>query len=501
VWHRLGLALLLAAAPIGCARAPEVPRAPRLVLLFAPCTVSTAFLGPYRTGVDFTPNLDRFAAQAVVFEEHWTEAPDSGVAYASLLTGTQADRHGVYRHPLRLADELVLLPEVFAEGGFQTFYWSQHGMATAELGYAQGVPARHVFERPLEGGDPGLGLLLERLRREPEARAFVMANSVASHGPYNPRFLRRFLDGHREWIAGMSAEAVSRYVRLYREHHMLLSWNLPRAMVELGLGEQELGELARVVEALYAANVARVDALFGGIVGAIERAGLLEESVVVFTADHGELLYREGAPFQWSHSNQLAPEALRVPFLIHAPGLAPGRYRGITRSVDVFPTLLGLSGLPPPEGSAVAGVDLSAALRGRAAPPRLEAFAHTSLLAEAIVDQLATPEGRELWSAVTRLFPGVDVDLVWVALRRDDRRYVMRREGDAWQVRAFAADADPEREVDLFDPSDPGDAAAAEALRRYKARLAAGWKPDAEALRRLGRSQEDERLRSLGYIR
>lgn len=496
------LAPLLAAALVAFACAPQPPVAARLVLLFAPCTVATGFLGPYRSSVDFTPNLGRFAAHGVVFENHWTEAPDSGVAYASLLTGAQADRHGVYRHPLRLADELLLLPEVYAEAGFETFFWSgEHPMAAPELGYAQGVPARRAFVRPLKPRDPEFRLLLERLRRDAQARVFAMAISSVTHGPYESRSLRRFLAEHPGWLAGMPAETVTHYVRLYREHHMSLSWNLPWAMRELGLGERELGELAQVVEALYAANVARLDKLFGSIVGEIERAGLLAESVVVFTADHGELLYREGAPFQWSHSNQLAPEVLHVPLVIRAPGLAAGRYSGITRSIDVFPTLLGLSGLPVPRGRGVAGVDLSEALRGRAAPPELQAWAHTSVVSERIVDRLATPEGRELWSVVAGLFPRVDADLLWVALRSGERRYELRREGDVWQVRAFAADADPTREADLFDASDPTDAAAAEALRRYKSELAAGWEAAGEAERRLERVEEDERLRSLGYIR
>ena len=59
--------------------------------------------------------LAAFAEESVVFERHHTEAPSSGIAYASILSGGQADHHGVYRHPLRLSPDLILLPEVFAE--------------------------------------------------------------------------------------------------------------------------------------------------------------------------------------------------------------------------------------------------------------------------------------------------------------------------------------------------------------------------------------------------
>jgi arylsulfatase A-like enzyme len=85
--------------------------------------VSKRFLSPYAPEVAFTPALARFAERAVVFTRHHTEAGSSGTAYASLLTGAQADHHGVFQQPAPLRDELDLLPEAYAAHGYETYFW------------------------------------------------------------------------------------------------------------------------------------------------------------------------------------------------------------------------------------------------------------------------------------------------------------------------------------------------------------------------------------------
>ena len=89
------------------------------------------FLGAYRTEVSSTPRLAAFAREGVVMRAHVTETAQSGVAYAALLTGTQADRHGIYYHPNTLAEDNLTLAECFAAAGYETWFWSGHPMASA----------------------------------------------------------------------------------------------------------------------------------------------------------------------------------------------------------------------------------------------------------------------------------------------------------------------------------------------------------------------------------
>lgn len=373
---RRRVAALLAGwlATISCRGASD-PAPPRLVVLYATCTLNRSFLGPYDASVGWTPRIDPFARRGVVFRRHQTEAGLSGVTFASLFSGTHATRHGVISQPMPLADEALLITEAFAAAGFEVWFWGGHAMASPALGYAQGVPPAHVVagggrllepdprrhhrerESFLQAGDPRFERLLDELARDPRWRALVVTNFSVTHAPYSAAFVDALCrdvpaacgDAPDRW-----RETAERFWRSYVD----LSWNFDATVRRLGLGEDDVDRIARVAELLYRANVHRLDGLFGDVVAAVEARGLGDESALAFTADHGEVLHREGAIFRWNHGFALAPETLGVPWLLVAPGVAPGAWEGVTRSIDIFPTLAGLAGVELPAGS-VAGVDLS----------------------------------------------------------------------------------------------------------------------------------------------
>lgn len=113
----------------------------------------------------------------------------------------------------------------------------------------------------------------------------------------------------------------------------------------------------------YYAAITALDAQLGRLLEKLDELGLAGDTVVIFTSDHGDMLWSHGllkkqAPFE---------EAINVPFLIRWPRALPaGETRGLLLStVDILPTLAGLSGLPLP--AQVEGRDLSAALVGAVA--------------------------------------------------------------------------------------------------------------------------------------
>ena len=100
---------VLAAIALVClACAPERPSRiyPRLVVLYATCTLNKQFLQPYDADVDYTPHLAAFGRQSLVFPRHKTESGQSGLDFASLFSGSQADRHQVYSHPARIDSDV-----------------------------------------------------------------------------------------------------------------------------------------------------------------------------------------------------------------------------------------------------------------------------------------------------------------------------------------------------------------------------------------------------------
>lgn len=489
----------------GCGRSESEPPSPRLVLLFATCSVSRHHLGPYNPAVRYTPQLSAFAREGTVFQRHQTEAGQSGVAYASIMTGTQADQHGVYRHPWRLRDDVYLLAEAFADEGYETHFWSGHPMASADLNYGQGVRPANVHVRrwrqadvdSLTANDAEMGAILDRLKAQRSYRAFVQVCFTLTHSPYtdvDPEAVADFRRGFPDEWPDLPDDEVARWARRYQRHMRRLEWDFPNVIRERNRSEEDVRRLALSAEAHYKASIHLLDRLFGKLVQSIRAAGLLEDSLIAFTADHGETLLRNHQLFKWTHGLQLSPDVIQVPLIVRLPARrGVERYVGVSRSIDLYPTLLGLAGLPVPEGKGIAGVDLSAAVLGRESPPTLRAFSHTMPLTPELVAEF------DGW-LVSRIHPSTDVGLVWTAVRDGDTYARLRRSEDGqWIKEAFDLEDDPAAERDLFDPSIRLHGELARELESYKRHLV-DRHSEHQHEQTLHEEEVKARLRALGYI-
>jgi len=495
-------ALLLSCLALCGACASERSQ-PRLVLLYAPCTVNKDYLAPYNQSVPFTPYLGAFSKQSVVFRRHQTEAGQSGPAYASIFSGSQADRHQVYTLPTKLDSDVYLIAEAFGEHGYETFYWAGHPAASSRLNFHQGVADGNTFDRYLSASDPRFLEILERLASDADYRAFLVTTPVLTHSPYGMANWGEFLRRYPDRVSEIGVEKATRLAELYRAHHHLLTWNFDMASERFALSGERLSRLVSSVELLYESNVNFLDRQFGAVVAAIDANGVGDESLIAFTADHGEVMYRANAPFKWSHGLQLAPEALNVPLIIRAPGLSAATFEGVTRSIDVFPTLAGLSGIPIPSADGVEGEDLSGALRGNGPAPRMMAPSHTAVLATKVFEQMYQPRWRDVWAVARGFFPRIDVNLIWVSIRDGDTVYKSKKVGtDRWGIQVFDLATDPEEMENDYDPENPAHAAMAATLEGYKARLVESYsQAGPRKSLQVPEDQEAELLRGLGYIR
>lgn len=504
---------------MGCDRSPMVPAQPsprlvlpRLVVLYATCTLNKNYLAPYDQAsadlarddqrVTFTPHLERFARQARVFRRHQSEAGQSGTAFASIFSGTQAGGHGIFRHPTPLSADVELIGETFKRAGWQVVAWLEHGMASGELGYAQG--ADPVLDYKLQAGDTHLRAVLQRLRDDPTAKALLITNFTVTHGPYQVAPVGAFCANHPDLCAAYrDREAFDRYADFYRRGHAFLSYDFPNTRQRTAMDEGHVQELVDTIELLYRANVAHLDQLFGALVGEIQAAGLWDESVVAMTADHGETLFREGTHFKWTHGHQLAPEVLGVPLMIRAPGVAAGDWETVTRSIDVFPTLAGLAGVPLPESltkaqsltDAAWGVNLASAMRGQGDSPRLRAFSHTSLVAEPVL------EASRRWSLFHSLYPRIDPELMWVQVRDGDQVFQLRRTAEGEPLATFFDLAsDPWTRENRFDPDNSQHRTVLAELRQYHEQLVKAYRQRTGEAGEIDLERQEELLKSLGYV-
>jgi len=294
-------------------------------------------------------------------------------------------------------------------------------------------------------------------------------------------------------MAGLPEADLARFRRRYRRQVLRLQWDFPALIRERRWTAADVQGLALVLEAHYKARVSLLDTLFGRLVASIRKASLLDESLIAFTADHGETLYREHTLFKWTHGLQLTPDEIQVPLIVRTPGRQGlALYPGVSRSIDVHPTLAGLAGFRVGKDQ-VDGVDLSEAVLGRVPVPALHGFSHTMPLTPLLV------EGFRGW-LVSRIHPSTDVGLMWTAVRDGDTYLRLRRDEDGrWRTEAFDLASDPAAERDGFDPGNRLHRDLARELEAYKAHLVARH----AGHERAESPREDEaraRPRALGYI-
>lgn len=509
--------LLLALLGLACGGEPPAPSAPefsastgapapRLVVLFATCTLNRSFLGPYNDAVAYTPHLDAFAAEATVFQHHRTEAGMSGIAFASIMTGRQAPGHGVYTQPVRMDPSVLDITQVFARNGYEAWYFTGHGNASPDLNYAKGVPK----ERRVRWGNESeraaaLASILERLKDDDAPPAFFQTAFSETHGTYSTESLEDFCNAYPDQCAVREETPPRRFdelFRLYQKNKRFLGRDFDAATREFGLSEADVGQLNAVLELVYKSNVWRLDRIFGDFIEAIRREGLLDRALIAFTSDHGEVLYSGSAPFQYSHMMMLHRDVLTVPLLLRFPeGVqAMPVFEGVTRSIDLLPTLAATAGLQLPHDSGVTGVDLTPTIVGAAPRPDLSAFSHSGILP----DRMTRQGNRGYPPNMRSHFPGASAAHIWVALQRGETVVKYRRMPDGeFHFLAFDLASDPGETADRFDPALPLHADMAVALEVYRSHLidrSIEWNREAPAEGGLTEEQVEKKLRSLGYI-
>ena len=422
-------AFFLAALP---ARGAGKPRPPNVVLLIVD-DLRADRLGAYG-GKLRTPNFDALARESVVFERAYSQAGWTLPSVSSILTGLYPTTHGVRRSlpedwPMRkengtlrlkpgnsLPPDRLTMARAFHERGYRTEAVVSCPFCPPEFGFGSG------FDRYDASG----GLFRD------------VNDDVA-------RRLQSLRDGKPFFL----------YVHVIDAHLSIVEDPFPHP------------EDA----AKYDAQVSSTDAGFGALMDLLREAGLLGNTVLAVTADHGEEFGDHGLR---GHGDSPYQTALRVPLMIRLPGGKTSRRAPApVQTIDLFPTLLELSGLKPAPG--VQGVSLAPAVRG-----------------------LAVPE-RTVYTEIYPHRPGDSDALTAVVARTKEWRYIWRPDGDD---ELYRIESDPGETKNLVK-SEPALAARFRARTdawREKVRLAgAALGAPAETPAALP-AAEAERLRRAGYL-
>lgn len=433
------LAVVFALA-IGLRRASEERAAGRAapvrpnVLLVSIDSLRSDHLGAYGYTRDTSPTIDRLANDGVLFEEAISASSWTLPAHMSLLTATPPERHGVVRHDRRLRDEAVTLAEVLRDEGYVTAGFVAGPYLKDVYGYGQGFDVydqsavRDGIESHKGVTGPRLTeLVLETLDRTHEEGApfFVFLHMWDVHYDYNPPppYDTMFDPEYDGPITGENFIHGAQYAP-----------------------DMAARDLEHVL-ALYDGEIRYTDAHLGRILDRLQDKGLLDDTVVVVTSDHGEEFFEHGRK---GHGDTLFDETIRVPLVIRYPRrIPPGqRIAEQVRLIDVAPTLLGLIGVERPASFGTEADEPHharnlapwiATPRQTAAFPRLLAHSHTAMgpnqkrsvrsLDRKLVLQSRRPDRPQLFDL--RKDSGEQRNIAKQQLPRDARG--LRREADRHQ--------------------------------------------------------------------
>ncbi len=320
-----------AAAALAWGCAAERPN----VLIVTWDTTRADRLGPYGYPNANTPTLDRLAAEGIVFEQARSPAPLTMVSHSTIFTGTYPTVHGVRDNGLFvLADENLTLAEILAAEGYRT----GAGVGSFVLDRRWGI---------------GQGFEVYDDRLQEDGRTF-------EHGFFDERPARTTVRRWLQWLRGGAAlpdtELAPKSARQGAPFFGWLHfWEPHHPHVPPHPWREQLAH------DLYQAEIATADAALGELIAALEEDGLLERTILVLTADHGEGLGEHG---ESTHSFLCHDATLHVPLIVRLPDGEHGgtRVSQPVGTVDVLPTVLELLGIDAPDR--IQGRSLRAAWSG-----------------------------------------------------------------------------------------------------------------------------------------
>ncbi len=314
-----------------------------------------------------TPNLDRLAGESINFRNAISCCPVCTPYRANLVTGQYPLTHGVFLNDVCPDTDAVSLADAFKAGGYDTGY----------------IGKWHIDGHGRDNYIP------------PERRqGFDYWKVRECTHKYNESFYYDQDCDEKVYWDGYDAIAQTRdaqeYIRTHKDKPFLLvmSWGPPHApyhtappefqamydkdKIELAPNVPEhCAEEARRELAGYYSHCSALDMCMGELMNTLADEGMAEDTILVFSSDHGDMLFSHGDQKKQRPLN----ESVRIPFLLRYPAQLGKDGRSVDAFIDapdVMPTLLGLAGLEVPE--TVEGKDFTGYLKGGDDPKDGEGF-------------------------------------------------------------------------------------------------------------------------------
>lgn len=320
-----------------------------------------------------TPEKDRWAEGAVVFERAVSGGTHTRISCPTLMTSLQPTATGVWNREDSLSPNYLTLPEMLRDQGFITAAFVQNPEAGRLAGLTEGYSAYFDEEasgdRAARAYDRALGWIEDHRERN----FFAYIHITDPHFPYQPE------EEFNHWGELPVSEAFEKFSE--RRQNLKKNPNLGHH-VQMGVDWAETmpAELSR---AFYDGEVAMNDHHFGRFLDRLKSLGLYESTLLIFVSDHGEYFGEHG---YFGHRPPTCEKVIHIPMLMSYPDAFPGGHRVGTRVhlIDVMPTVLDLAGIQAD----------SLLMQGRTLSPELEGKGETNAPRLVVVDDTLEMDAR-----------------------------------------------------------------------------------------------------------
>jgi arylsulfatase A-like enzyme len=310
-------------------------------------------LGCYGYHRDTSPNIDRLAAGGTMWQRAFTTCPGSTAGHASMLTGLFTLSHGAYVNAIHLPEEAVTAAEVFKQNGYSTAAFTTNWFISPDVGFGQGFDC---FV------DNGYGLILKTATPKTIMLGLALSQTILRVVQWPGRPSRLEIDSALDWIRSRRRHRFFMFLHIMDAHSPYIppegiagrfgGGDLSRGYIQR-LHDESLSRTLTAEESSflidrYDEEILAADLKIGMLTDGLERLGILDQTLIILLADHGEVM-DEGEGKQFGHGT-LDYGGLRIPLIMHLPGVIPVRNeeRGTVQCIDILPTVTKLLDLDDP---------------------------------------------------------------------------------------------------------------------------------------------------------
>lgn len=441
-------------------------------------TTRADHLGCYGNTWMHTPRFDAFAAESILFNDYMTVVPTTLASHTALFTGKYPHTHGTPRNGFMVNKRNIMLPEILKTAGFHTAGFLGSFALHSRFNFAQGFD---YFNEDFDQfrGENGIDQNQRTAKSVNNAvmnyfekqgvpsNLFLFIHYFDAHAPYAPpdsfKSMYHGNDEIKTWLSSC---------RL-RDNHVLSRFPGRKNK------DNKINDKTLDLSFNYAGEISYMDEQFGYLIDYLKKKGILDESIVIITSDHGENSVDH--PVFYDHGWTLYQSTMQAVFMVRLPHAdkAGTRVNQLCASIDCLPTLLKYIGLSIPKEINGEAIDLF--LKKIVFPPRVR-FGE------------ATKPGAKL-----------ETNTSWYNFMKQrcvrDRNFKFIRSPYQNTEELYNLSSDPHEQNNLLKNITPEISGTAEALRKKLKDWSESATPLPSHFNKREVSDTIRRLRSLGYMK